>query len=119
MSDHVRFLADENFRAGIVQGLRRHAGIDILTVFDAGHAGRSDPDVLSFAANEGRVLISHDVNTMPHFFREMLARGEQTAGIILISQLASFHEAIEALLLVWEASTPEEWVDHLEFLPWK
>lgn len=44
---------------------------------------------------------------------------QHSAGVILLSQLASFHEAIEALLLVWEASIPEEWIDRLEFLPWK
>jgi hypothetical protein len=48
-------------------------------------AGLDDPTVLGIAAEEGRWLVSHDVNTMPeHFARFVETR--TSAGVILISQ---------------------------------
>jgi hypothetical protein len=47
---------------------------DIKTGFEAGLQGVSDPDVLGKAADEGRVLVTHDHRTMPrHFARIYLA----------------------------------------------
>jgi predicted nuclease of predicted toxin-antitoxin system len=72
----VRFLSDENFRSAIVQGLRRRQpNIDIVTLQDAGFIGQNDPSILAHAAQMDRVLISHDVNTMPIHFTNHLANG--------------------------------------------
>jgi predicted nuclease of predicted toxin-antitoxin system len=119
MINRVRFLTDENFRLPIVQGIRKlQPSIDILTISDAGLSGTPDPDVLVFAAQEGRVLLSHDVNTMTLHFANMLNQGQQSAGVILIRQTISYHRAIEAIYLVWAASAPEDWVNVLDFLPY-
>ena len=119
MNTRVRFLADENFRLAIVQGVRRfQPNIDILTITNAGMSGALDPQVRLFAAQEGRVLLSHDVHTMPLHFATMRQEGQQSAGVILIPQLIGYHESIEAIALVWEASAPEDWVDVLDYLPW-
>ena len=119
MKTPIRFLADENFRLPIVQGVRRlHPNIDILTITSVGMSGISDPLVLAFAAQEGRILLSHDVNTMPLHFANMLIQGQHSPGVILIQQLIGYNEAIEAIYLVWEASAPEDWIDVLDFLPW-
>ena len=42
-------------------GLRRR-GIDVLTAQDAGRCGTPDPDQLTFAAAEGRVLVTFDTD---------------------------------------------------------
>ena len=64
----VRFLADYDLNAEIVDGLlRRESSIDIKSGFEAGLQGVSDPDVLGMAADEGRVLVTHDHRTMPSF----------------------------------------------------
>ena len=52
----VRFLADEDFHAGIVNGLRaREPAIDILDVKTAGLRGTLDPDLLELAAHQYRI----------------------------------------------------------------
>ena len=57
----VRFLADENVRDGIIQGLRaREPAIDILNVKTAGLRGTKDPALLEIAAQQDRILITHD-----------------------------------------------------------
>jgi Domain of unknown function (DUF5615) len=54
----MRLLADENFPGAAVARLRS-AGHDTLWVRTAA-SGASDPDVLSWAAREGRILLTFD-----------------------------------------------------------
>ena len=66
----MRWLADENFNAKIVAGLlRREPSIDFQTARAAGILGFPDRAVLTTAAREGRLLISHDRETMPMHFK--------------------------------------------------
>jgi len=61
----VRLAADENFNNNIVRGLiRRKPDVDILRVQDVGLLGADDSAVLEWAAQQGRLLVSHDVTTL-------------------------------------------------------
>lgn len=114
----VRFLADENFDYVIVQGLRlRQPQVDILTAPQAGILGFPDPAVLAYAAEQNRILITHDKRTMPDHFATFLAEGNQSPGIMLIARKVAIGQAIDALLLVWEASSHEEWRNLITRLP--
>jgi predicted nuclease of predicted toxin-antitoxin system len=64
----VKFLADENFRGALVRGLlRRRPTLDLLRVPDVGLSGADDPDILDWAAREGRVVLTHDAATLIGF----------------------------------------------------
>ncbi|HYL73089.1 MAG TPA: hypothetical protein VEU96_02735 [Bryobacteraceae bacterium] len=78
--------------------------------------GTSDPEVLAFAAGGGRVVVSHDVNTMPGHFREF-TRARISPGLILIPQRLGIGAAIEELLLVWECADAEDLLNQILFLP--
>ncbi len=55
-----------------------------------------DPDVLALAASLGRVLVSHDHETMPgHFYRFLEKR--ESPGLILVPQVLAIGSAIEEL----------------------
>ena len=57
--------ADENFDNDIVRGLlRRRPDIDIVRVQDVGLSGASDPIILEWAAEQQRLLLTHDVATI-------------------------------------------------------
>ena len=65
----VRFLADADLNKAIVNGvLRRESSLDFLTAQAAQLRGMSDIEVLALAAEQRRVLVSHDVGTMPPHF---------------------------------------------------
>lgn len=114
----VRFLADADLNRAIVSGvLRREPSIDFLTADAAGLRGMKDPEVLALAAEKGRVLVSHDVGTMPGHFRAFTNAGKRSAGVFLIPQALDVGTAIEQLLLVWIASEPSDWEDRLRWLP--
>lgn len=114
MRTRVRFQADANFNALIVKGiLRRQPLVDIQTAESAELARISDPEVLDRAAQAGRLLVSHDYHTMPKHFADYLATGAHSPGVVLLHQTLPVAHAIEALLLVWDASESEEWYDLL------
>jgi predicted nuclease of predicted toxin-antitoxin system len=72
----LRVLADENFDNTIVRGLlRRNLNIDIVRVQDIGLSGQDDPIILAWAAQENRVLLTHDVATITRYAYERLTQG--------------------------------------------
>jgi len=119
--NHPRFLADENFNLDIVAGLRRaQSGIDILTAPEAGILHWLDPDVLRWAAEHDRILLSHDKRTMPDHFYHFLAqldRDGRSPGVMLLRQNLAIGSAIAAILEIWELSVHDEWANLLTRLP--
>jgi len=64
----AQFLADENFNNQIVRGVLRHSpNVDIVRVQDVGLSGVDNPTVLEWAAQEERIVLTHDVATMTTF----------------------------------------------------
>jgi hypothetical protein len=114
----VRFLADADLNKTIVNGvLRREPSVDFLTAHAAGLRNMTDPTVLALAAEQQRVLVSHDAGTMPAHFREFRNAGKHSAGVFLVPQRLDAGTAIEELLLIWLASEASEWENRLEWLP--
>jgi Domain of unknown function (DUF5615) len=112
-----RFLADADFNHKIAVGLRRREpSVDLLSAHDGGVVGLPDPDVISVAAESGRILVSHDRKTMPgHFARFRETRS--SSGIIIVAQDLDIGLAIDDLLLIWATTDSEEWLDRLGFVP--
>ena len=112
-----RFQADADFNHKIVIGLRRREpAIDILNAHEGGVIGVSDPEVLTMAAESGRILLSHDRKTMPSYFARF-KRARSSPGIIIVSQDLDIGVAIEDLLLVWATTAADEWADRIGFIP--
>jgi len=76
-----------------------------------------DPDVLALAAAQKRILVSHDIGTMPRHFRQFRKDGNHSAGVLLVPQNPDVGTAIEELLLIWLASEAQEWENRLAWLP--
>ena len=114
----VRFLADEDLDADIVEGLRsREPAIDILDIKSTGFRGTKDPALLELAARQDRILITYDRRTMTRHVRERHAAGQPCPGLFIVPQRSPIGEIIEWLLLVWTASEAEEWRDQIVYLP--
>ena len=113
----LRFLADQNFSRPILSGVkRREPAIDLVRVQDIGLKNHPDPDILAFAAREGRVLLSHDYRAMPEHFREFAAK-QSSAGVFLFPQRVPVADSIDTLMLIWAVSRAEEWENRLVYLP--
>lgn len=65
----VRFQADADLKQAIVTGaVRRQPNLDFQSANAAELEGKKDSEVLQIAAQDGRVLVTHDRKTMPTEF---------------------------------------------------
>ena len=77
----------------------------------------ADADVLARAAQQGRILVTHDFQTMPKHFGEFLAAGGLSPGVFLVKQRTPVAHVIEELVLVWTASGPKDWTNLILEIP--
>ena len=116
----LRFVADENFNNDVVNGVRQHSSkIDIVRVQDGDLAGARDPEILAWAAEENRIVLSHDISTMTKYAYDRIAAGEPMSGLFIVPAGRSARGAIENIVLIAEEGTEAEFRDHIEYLPWK
>ena len=105
----IRFQADADLRQAIVTGaIRRRPNLDFQSANETGLEGIKAPEVLTIAARDGRVLVTHDRKTMPTEFGQFIM-SQTSSGVLILSQNLAISEAIDAIILVWEASTAEDW----------
>ncbi len=113
----IRFQADVDLNQIIVKAtLRYEPNIDFKTAQAANLDGLSDTEVLAIAASEGRVLVTHDLKTMPRYFAEFITN-QQSNGLIVVSQKLPIRAVIDDLILIWAASEAEEWINRIKALP--
>lgn len=116
----IRFLTDEDFNRRILRGLRRRIpSLDIVRVQDVGLITKPDTEVLEWAANENRIVLTHDVTTMSKHAFDRVTEDLPMPGVIEVSQDVPIGEAIEELVLITECSLENEWQNQVIFLPLK
>jgi hypothetical protein len=114
----IRFLADADLNQGIVAGcLRREPTMDFISANQSNLEGVPDPEVLALAAEQDRILVSHDFQTMPQHLGELLQARGASPGVLLVPQYLPIGEAIEELVLIWAASDAEEWENRILRIP--
>jgi hypothetical protein len=114
----LRLVADENFNKNILRGLlRREPDLDIVRIQDVGLSGVDDPAVLEWAAQEGRVLLTHDVSTITKYAYERVRAGRPMPGVFEVSRAVPIGRAIEDILLLAECSLNGEWEGQVRYLP--
>jgi hypothetical protein len=91
----LRLVSDENFSGDIVRGLfRRLAKLDLVRVQDVGLTQTPDLDILEWAASQGRVLLSHDVSTVPPAAYRRVGEGKPTPGVFIVPDRMPIGQAI-------------------------
>jgi hypothetical protein len=114
----LRFQADADLKYAIVKAVRqRESSIDFASATESNVEGVSDSELLERAAQEGRILVSHDRRTMPTYFRARLEAGKSSPGLFLVSQRAALGPVVSAIVLAWASSEPSEWRDQVHHLP--
>ncbi|MFW6012442.1 MAG: DUF5615 family PIN-like protein [bacterium] len=115
----LRFLADENFNGRILRGLlRRVPDLDVVRAQDMEPLrGADDPTLLEWAADQGRVLLSHDISTMGHHAYNRVVDHRPMPGVFEVSADLPVGVAIEELVLIARASELGEWEGQVRFLP--
>jgi len=111
-------VADENFNNDILRGLlRRNPSLDIVRIQDVGLTHATDPEVLEWAAQENRVLLTHDQNTVTKFAYQRVLEGKRMPGVIEVNNSVPMSVAIDDILLLAVSSNSGDWESQIIYLP--
>ena len=114
----VRYQADADLNQIILRGvIRREPAIEFVTPAEGELIDQDDRTVLELAARHGRILVSHDRKTMSRHFYEFIETNDSPGVFVIRQQRCPVAVAIEELLMIWEASEAEEWVNQYRYLP--
>jgi precorrin-6B methylase 1 len=113
----IRFQADNDLNRAIVHALvRLEPMIDFQTAQAAQLHGVPDEQVLARSAAERRVLVSHDITTMPHHFADFL-QSNTSAGVLIAPQSLAHNRVVEDLLLLWMTDEADDWINRICIMP--
>ena len=114
----LRLLADENLNGDIVRGLLlRQPKFDVVRAQEVGLSAAEDPEVLAWAAENNRIVVTYDRATMPDFAYERIVAGEQMPGLFLLNDRLSVGQAIDEILLIDSCTEQVEWNGLVVHLP--
>ncbi len=114
----MRLLADENFHRANTRGLLRQIpDLDLVRVQDVGLRTADDPTVLAWAATEGRLVLTHNAETLIADAYARVRAGLPMPGVIEVSQESPIGDVIADLHLLIVGSQPDEWEGQVLFVP--
>lgn len=114
----LKLATDEDFSGPLISGLlRAEPALDIRRVVDAGLAGHKDDELLSWAAQEGRILLSRDVNTMIACAKRRVLAGMPMPGLFVVTQQHVSRELIDQLLLYSLAAEEGDFECQIVYFP--
>jgi hypothetical protein len=80
-------------------------------------ASVDDPDLLVWAAAQGRIPLTHDVNTIPGFAHERVVAGLAMPGVFLVDKAMPIGQAIDELELAVTAQNADDCTDRVTYFP--
>ena len=116
----IRFLIDENLPPRLkLAVLRLNPTIDILRIGDPGtpSLGTLDPDILRYLELSQRLLITDNRNSMPEHLEAHWKTEGRIWGLFWVRPNTLLSRLAQELLLIWETSEAEEWIDILDWIP--
>lgn len=114
----LKIVADENFHGAVLRALRlRCPAMDVVRVVDVGLSGISDPGLLAWAAENGRVILTHDVETLAGFALARLQAGELMSGVIEVRLGGAMRRIVDDVLLIVELAREDEVAGNIIFVP--
>lgn len=81
----LRLLVDHDFNERILRGVQSRAEVDAVLARAVDLQDKPDAVLLAWAAAEDRIVLSHDLETMPRFVIARVRGGETMPGLISCS----------------------------------
>jgi uncharacterized protein DUF5615 len=114
----VSLLADENFSHRILRGIRLCIkNVDLVVAQGTGLCGERDPALLTWAAQQGRIVLTHDRQTMPKHAYDRVRAHQPMPGIIVVSDEMRVGDAIELLTMYIECGTAKDFENSVTYIP--
>jgi hypothetical protein len=114
----VPLYMDVHVPQAITDQLRRRS-VDVFTAIEDGYAERADDELLERARILGRVLFTQDLR-FKALAENWQRQGRPFAGLLFGPQLgATLGQYVKDLELVAQASESAEWLNTVEYLPFR
>jgi uncharacterized protein DUF5615 len=114
----LRLLIDQDLDQVILRGLLlRVPNLDVITAHQVGFSDAPDPDLLAWAAEQTRIVVTHDRRTMPYHAAARIATGKSVAGVIIVSRRLPVSQVINDLEIIVSCSEMDEWENIPKHLP--
>jgi len=114
----LALLIDENLNQRILRGLQRAIPhLEYVVAQNVGLGGVEDTPLLAWAAAQNRVVVTHDLKTIPKYAYERVKTGQAMPGVIAVPDSIPIGQAIEELALVVECCQPSEIENLVMYLP--
>jgi Domain of unknown function (DUF5615) len=120
----LSYVLDEQLRGALWHALQQHnaGGVNVVDVVRVGDPpdlplGIQDPDLLLWAEDNGRVLVTLDVNTMPGHLTLHLQSGHHSPGVVILRVGHTLPVLVSNLVLAAHVYDPADVQDKVTFLP--
>ena len=114
----LRFLADHNFSEIIIaQVLAALPNLDLIRARDIGMARTPDSDILEWAANSGRIVLTHDIKTMVPYAWARVAAGLPMPGVLAVMLVTPYHIASDDIVQSALYGRESEWANQVRYSP--
>jgi hypothetical protein len=84
--------------------------------FHAPPLGTLDPEILLWCEVFQLWLVTYNRASMPVHLLDHIEAGGHIPGIFIVKRYLTFGEIIAELRLIWTASTPDEFLDQIQYL---
>jgi hypothetical protein len=114
----LRFLTDEDFDGRLTRALlARLPALDLVRAEDVALMHTPDPEILAWAADQGRIILTRDRNTMTACARARVDADQSMPGIFAVDQRTPLGRLLNDLEALAAASDTDEWRDQVIFVP--
>lgn len=114
----IPVVADECFNGPLLAALtRRLPLLDAVRAQDAPVYGRPDTALLAWAADAGRVLLTHDAKTIGPPAYDRVARGLMMPGVVVVPAWLPIRAALDDLELTLSLDDADEFADRVRRVP--
>ena len=72
---------------------------------------------MAWAAQQGRIILTHDVTAMTRYASERVQAGRRVPGVFEVSRSVPIGTVIEDIMLLAESSLEGEWEGQDRYLP--
>jgi len=109
----IRILADEHVPIAVVNQLRA-VGIDAVAVDEEGLKGRSDGEVLAYAVESNRAVLTSDQEDFMQ-----LGRDEEHKGVVVVTKRLGIGETVREVMKLVDTLDAEAIEDTVQTIPWE
>lgn len=118
----IPFLVDHCFDEDILRAVQRKAARDGLSFDDVlareVHLERAeDEKLLVWAAENSRVILTHDRNTLIGLAHERTRRGLPTSGVLIVDDFAPQAQVVDDILLCAHSTDSRDWEGQVHYVP--